>query len=182
MVSMYTWYWISGKCFTIVTSTHTAPLWELLKRTTYQEAFNQIKQLVCKDTTLRYFDVQKPTTVQVDASKKGLGATPLQEVHPVTFASKALTPTEQWYANIECEMLACVFGAEWFHTCVFGCAFTIESNHKPLEQINLKNLADTPVWLQWILLSSDCRTMMSTSNIVLEKRCLLLMCYPDIHL
>ena len=83
-------------------STHIAPLWELLKKdlefmwnTTYQEAFNQIKQLVYKDTTLWYFDVQKPFTVQVDASKKGLGATLLQNGHPVAFASKALTPTEQ---------------------------------------------------------------------------------------
>ena len=83
-------------------STHTAPLWELLKKdsefmwnTTYQEAFNQIRQLVCKDTTLQYFDVRKPVTVQVDASKKGLGAALLQDVCPVAFASKALTPTEQ---------------------------------------------------------------------------------------
>ena len=33
----------------------------------------------------------------------------------------------------------------------FGHAFTIESDHKPLEQINLKNLADTPAQLQWML-------------------------------
>ena len=119
---------------------------------TYQEAFNQIKKLVCQDTTLRYFDVRKPVTVQVDASKKGLGAALLQDGCPVAFASKALTPTEQRYANIEREMLACVFGAERFHTYVFGCAFTIESDHKPLEQINLKNLADTPARLQRMLL------------------------------
>ena len=81
-------------------STHTAPLRELLKKEfmwnpTYQEAFNQIKKLVCKGTTLWYFDVQKPITVQVDASKKGLGAALLQEGCPVAFASTALTPTEQ---------------------------------------------------------------------------------------
>ena len=71
---------------------------------TYQKAFNQIKKLVCKDITLHYFDFQKPVTVQVDALKKELGAALLQEEHPVAFASKALTPTEQLYANIECEM------------------------------------------------------------------------------
>ena len=83
-------------------STHTVPLWELLKKdpefmwnTTYQEAFNQIKQLVCTDRTLQYFDIQKPVTVQVDASKKGLGAALQQDGHLVAFASKALTPTEQ---------------------------------------------------------------------------------------
>ena len=50
------------------------------------------------------------------------------------------------------EMLACVFGAERFHTYVFGRSFTIESDHKPLEQINLKNLANTPARLQRMLL------------------------------
>ena len=59
---------------------------------------------------------------------------------------------EQRYVNIEREMLACVFGAERFHTYVFGRSFTIESDHKPLEQINLKNLANTPARLQRMLL------------------------------
>ena len=60
-------------------STHTAPLWELLKKdsefiwnTSYQEAFDRIKELVCKDTTLCYFDIRKPVTIQVNASGKGL--------------------------------------------------------------------------------------------------------------
>ena len=76
--------------------------------------------MVCMDMTLQYFDTHKPVIIQVDASQKGLGAALLQDGCPVTFASKALTPTEQHYANIECEMLACVFGAEQFHTYVFG--------------------------------------------------------------
>ena len=140
-------------------STHTAPLQELLKKdsefkwnSSYQEAFNKIKGLVCKDTSLCYFNVQKPVTIQANASGKGLGAALLQEGCPVAFASKALTPTEQQYSNIECELLACVFGAEHFHTYVFGQPFTIKSDHKPLEQINLKNLADTPAQLQRMLL------------------------------
>ena len=102
--------------------------------------------------TLRYFDVWKPVTIQVNASGKGLRAALLQEGCPVAFTSKALTPTEQRYANIEHELLACVFGAECFHTYVFGQPFTIESDHKLLEQINLKNLADTPAHLQRMLL------------------------------
>ena len=93
--------------------------------TSYKEAFDRIKELVCKDMTLCYFDVQKPVTVQVDASGKGLRASLLQEGCPVAFAFKALTPTEQQYANIECELLACVFGAECFHNYVFGQPFTL---------------------------------------------------------
>ena len=91
-------------------------------------------------------------TIQVNASGKGLGAALIQDDGPVTFASKALTPTEQRYANNERELLACVFGAERFRTYVFGRHFTIESDHKSLEQISMKNLADAPVRLQRMLL------------------------------
>ena len=140
-------------------STLTAPLRELLKKgieftwnNSYQDAFNTVKKMVCMDTTLRYFNAHKPVIIQVDTSQKGLGAALLQDGCPITFASKALTPTEQCYANIEREMLACVFGAEQFHTYVFGRSFTIESDHKPLEQINLKNPTDTPARLQRMLL------------------------------
>ena len=100
-------------------SSFTVPLHELLKKGTefiwdssYQEAFDQVKSIVCKDTTLQDFDVCKPVTIQVDVSQKGLGATLLQDGHPVAFASQALTPVKQHFANIKCELLTCVFRAE----------------------------------------------------------------------
>ena len=49
-------------------------------------------------------------------------------------------------------MLAAVFGAERFHTYVYGRSFTIESDHKLLESISRKSLADTPAWLQCMML------------------------------
>ena len=131
-------------------SSFTAPLCGLLKKDAeftwnkmYQDALDSVKSLVCSNTTLHYFGVCRPVIIQVNAYQKGLVAALLQDGCPVAFASKALTSTEQCYANIECELLACVFGAEWFCTYVYGCKFTIESDHKPLEQIMLKNLADT---------------------------------------
>lgn len=137
----------------------TAPLRELQKKdvdfqwhSSYQAAMDRIKAAIIDDATLRYFDVNKEVTIQVDASQVGLGAVLLQEGKPVAYASKALTPTEQRYANIEREMLAVVFGAEKFHNYVYGRHFTIESDHKPLEAITKKALADTPVRLQRMLL------------------------------
>ena len=91
-------------------------------------------------------------TIQVDASQVGLGAALLQNGKPVAFASKALTKTERQYANIEREMLATVFGAEIFHTYIYGQSFTIESDHKLLESISRKNLTDTPARLQHMML------------------------------
>ena len=49
-------------------------------------------------------------------------------------------------------MLAAVFGAERFHTYVYGRSFMIESDHKPLKSISRKNLADTPAQLQCMML------------------------------
>ena len=89
--------------FIPVLSTLTAPLRELLKKDTdfswnctHDTAFEQIKEAVISDTTLRYFDPSLPVTIQVDASQVGLGAALLHDGKPVAFASKALTKTEHW--------------------------------------------------------------------------------------
>jgi len=137
----------------------SAPLRDMLKKgvqfqwsASHQQAFNNIKELICRDVTLTYFDPNKETVIQVDASLKGIGAVLLQENKPVAFASKSLTDTEQRYANIEREMLAVVVGCERFHTYVFGKHFVVESDHKPLEMIALKNLGAAPPRLQRMLL------------------------------
>lgn len=138
---------------------HTDALRGLLRKdsewqwtATHQRAFEALKERISESTTLTYFDPRKPTVIQVDASQKGVGAALLQDNKPVAFASKALTPTEQRYANIERELLAVVFGCTRFHTYVFGSSFTIQSDHKPLENIQHKNLADTPPRLQRMML------------------------------
>ena len=49
-------------------------------------------------------------------------------------------------------MLAVIFGAERFRTYIYGRSFTIESDHKHMESIFQKSLADAPAWLQHMLL------------------------------
>ena len=49
-------------------------------------------------------------------------------------------------------MLAAVLGVERFHTYIYGQSFMIKSDHKLLESISRKNLADTPAWLQCMML------------------------------
>ena len=137
----------------------TPPLRALTKKdvpfewnSSLQKVFENIKASISKDIALTYFDVTKPATIQVDASKIGIGAALLQDGRPIAFASKSLTETEQRYANIECELLAVVFGCERFHTYTYGKPFVVETDHKPLEKIHKKNLASTPPRLQRMLL------------------------------
>ena len=87
---------------------------------------------------LRYYDRNKPLTLQCDTSLKGLGACIIQEGQSIAFASKSLTDMETHYANIERELLAIMFGCKKFHTYLYGRTFIVETDHKPLEMISLK--------------------------------------------
>ena len=52
-------------------------------------------------TALHYFDVNAETTIQTDASKKGLRACLIHKGKVMCYASRALTMTEQNYQNLE---------------------------------------------------------------------------------
>jgi len=75
--------------------------WESQKQTSFQK----IKQAVAEAATLKYFHPKKLVKVSVDASSKGMGAVLLREECPIAYASKALTSSQQNYAQIEKEML-----------------------------------------------------------------------------
>ena len=90
----------------------------------------------------------------MDASSKGLGAVLLQDGHPIAYASRALSTTQQRYAQIEKEMLAVVFGCTKFHEYIYGVPnVKVESDHKPLETILKKPLYLAPVRLQKMIMT-----------------------------
>ena len=60
----------------------------------HKKQFNIIKQAISSTTTLRDFDVDKPVTLKVDASKIGPGVAIPQDDAAVAYVSKALTDTE----------------------------------------------------------------------------------------
>ena len=89
-LGMVTYLWT----FIMQLYSHTATVRGLLKtdlenswNATYQVAFDELKSFVCLDTTLRYFNMKKPVTIQVYLSGKLLGATLIQDNGPVDFAS-----------------------------------------------------------------------------------------------
>ena len=65
------------------------------------ENFQWLKMEISNVKALPYFNVNAKTTLQTDASKKGLGACLIQNGKVVCYASRALTKTEQNYQNLE---------------------------------------------------------------------------------
>ena len=119
-----------------------------------ESSFKKLKQLATEAPVLKYFDPTKPTDLSVDASSKGLGAILLQEGHPIMYASKALTQTQQHYAQIEKEMLAILFGCIRFHEYIYGVPnIRVETDHKPLEAILKKPLHQAPTRLQRMIIA-----------------------------
>ena len=117
------------------------------------EAFESLKTAISSTPVLKFKDPKEPVSLSVDASSKGLGAVILQNNQPVAYASKALTESQQNYAQIEKEMLAIVFGCERFHDFLYGQnVVTVGSDHKPLEAILKKPIHQAPLRLQKLIL------------------------------
>ena len=128
-------------------SNYTHNMRELLKKDVVfqwnhhlEEELQELKKAVVRSPELRYFNEKEEITLTVDASSKGLGAALIQNQRPVAFASKALTVTEQGYAQIEKELLAVVFGCQKFRQYIYGKKVIIETDHKPLVPISKKPL------------------------------------------
>ena len=141
-------------------SQKSAPLRQLLQKDVEwswgkaeDDAFTSLKISISSAPVLKFFDPKEPVTLSVDASQKGVGAVLLQNDRPVAFASKALTPSQENYAQIEKEMLAIVFGCERFHDYLYGQReITVERDHKPLEAILKKPIHQAPLRLQKMII------------------------------
>lgn len=140
-------------------SEFSAPLRQLLSKDIawhweeeQTKSFEKLKELVTETPLLRYYNPKKDLVLTVDASSKGLGACILQENQPIAYGSRALTDSQQNYAQIEKETLAITFGCTKFHQYIFGRHFVVESDHKPLQSILRKPLHSAPPKLHRLLL------------------------------
>ena len=100
-------------------------------------AFRAVKDLLASAPVLAHYDPSLPLKLAGDASAYGIGAVlshvfPDGSEHPVAYASRTLSPTEQNYSQVEKEAQSLVFGVQKFHTYVYGRRFTLVTDHKPL--------------------------------------------------
>ena len=132
-------------------SQKSAPLRQLLQKDVGW-SWGQLEEdtFTCLKTSIS----SAPVTLSVDASSKGVGAVLLQNDRPVAYASKALTPSQENYAQIEeKEMLDIVFGCQRFYDYLYGQReIRVESDHKPLEAIPKKPIHQAPLRLQKMIL------------------------------
>ena len=120
------------------------PLSELLvKENTWvwgepqQKSCNKVKQVLTNSPVLALYDPNLETVLSADASSFGLGAVLMQrqtsgDLQPVAYISRAMTPTERRYAQIEKEALAFTWACERLSDYLVGMRFHIQTDHKPL--------------------------------------------------
>ncbi len=134
----------------------TVNLRQLLKEETpwlwtaeHHRDMHGIQEVLVKKTELTSFNVRRRSHLFVDASPVGLGTILCQlgkfdkTSQVVAYASRALTPVEQRYSQIQTELLAIRWATQHFHVFLFGQKFVLHTDHQPLVSI-LKNPASRP--------------------------------------
>lgn len=85
---------------------------------TPQEAFRQLKRMLCTYPILQYPDSKKPFIRTTDASERALGAAPSQGIFgknlPNAYASRSITDADINYTTVEKGILAVIFAVEFF--------------------------------------------------------------------
>ena len=123
----------------------------------HTEAFEELKNMLSRDTVQAYFDPQAEHELHVDGCPMGLAATltqrkPGEQVWQVVqYASRSLTDTEKRYSQIELEALAGNFGCKKFHLFLYGILFKMVTDHKPLESVLNKPTHKTSIRVQRIV-------------------------------
>lgn len=112
-----------------------------------QKAFNEIKNLLCSQPILAIFDQDLPINIYTDASLQGVGAVlkqtqPDGKEKPVAYFSRKLNDTQKRKKAIYLECWAIKEAVRYWQYWLMNKSFTVFSDHKPLENMNIKSRTD----------------------------------------
>lgn len=112
-----------------------------------EDSFKKIKNYLSSEPILAIFDPKLPIYIFTDASKKGVAAILKQPqkdnaIKPVFFFSKKLTKAQENKRAIFLEVLAIKECILYWQYKLIGSKFTIFTDHKPLENFNVKKSKD----------------------------------------
>jgi hypothetical protein len=102
--------------------------WDLL----HQQAFDNVKVDIAKETILAYPDFLKPFEIYTDASSTQLGAVITQDNRPIAFFSRKLSKMQQKYSVMEIELLAIVETLKEFKRMLWGQDIKVYTDQKNL--------------------------------------------------
>ena len=106
-------------------------------------AFKQLKDALLCAPILKYPDFPptlRPFQLYTDASATGIGAVREQSGHFVTYASRALSISEQNYSVIQKECLAVVHALKQFRHYLIGRHFSIITDHATLQWLSAQKM------------------------------------------
>ncbi|KAK7584083.1 hypothetical protein V9T40_005046 [Parthenolecanium corni] len=135
-------------------ATLLAPLHNLLKKNSTfdwndkcEMSFKKVKECLISEPCLAIFSPNKETVVQTDASLEGIGAVLKQKqsdgvLKPVAFFSKKLNDAQKKKKALFLECLAIKEALMYWRHRLLGINFTVYSDHKPLENLNVNTKFD----------------------------------------
>ena len=103
-------------------------------------AFDKSKKLLQSANLLVHFQPDLELILASDASDYGVGAVLShwmadEAERPIVYVARLLNKAERGYFTIEKEALAIIFGVKKFNQFLYGQKFTIQTDHKPLEEL-----------------------------------------------
>ena len=112
-----------------------------------QQTFDCIKEYLMSTPILTIFDRHLPVHIYTDASQDGIGAVlkqiqPNGEEKPVAYFSKKLNEVQRKRKAIYIESYAIREAIKFWKYWLLGTHFTVFTDHKPLENLNIKSRTD----------------------------------------
>ena len=97
-----------------------------------QKAFDTLKSIMVADCLNVYPDYNKPFKIYTNSSDYQLGATIIQNKHPIAYCSRSLQPTQMKYTTTEKELLAIILCLKEYEKILYGAKINICTDHKNL--------------------------------------------------
>ncbi|CAF3616491.1 unnamed protein product, partial [Rotaria socialis] len=107
-----------------------------------RKAFNELKRIHTTDLILRIPNNNLEFKLQTDAPDDGIGTVLLQTYPigglPLVYYSQKFSPTQKRWSTTEKECFAILSSIEKWHKYLDGQEFILETDHKPLLQLNIQ--------------------------------------------
>jgi len=133
---------------------------------------------LCSQPILEIFDPNLPINIHTDASLEGIGAVlkqtqPNGKDKPVAYFSKKLNQVQKKKKAIYLECLAIKEAIKYWQYWLIGRSFIVYSDHKPLENLNIKSRTDDELGdLTYYLSQYDFKIKYAPGRTNLEADCL----------